>query len=100
MEMKSKIYHQHDIELARFQRACEQILHLNGKLDEISKRYMFARDNNNKIFRYSLRSRMLVIEGMLTAYCSYAKIKKMEIMKPRHNLGTDSEDEEFSSEDE
>jgi hypothetical protein len=63
---------------------------------------MFARDNNNKIFRYSLRSRMLVIEGMLTTYCSYAKIKKMEIMKLRHNLnnGTDSEDEEFLSEDE
>jgi hypothetical protein len=102
MEMKLAMYHQHNVELVRFQRACDQILQLNGKLDEISKRYMSAKDNNNKLFRYSLRNRMLIIEGILTAYCSYAKMKKSEILKLRRklNAGIDSDNEELSSDDE
>jgi hypothetical protein len=109
METKSQIYHQHNIEMVRFQRACDQILQLNAKLDEINKRYKSARDNNNKLFRYSLRNRMLVIEGMLTAYGGYAKMKKSEILKLRSKLNAEinsvnedvtSEDEDFSSEDE
>ena len=101
METKLAMYHQHDVELVRFQRACHQILQLNGRLDEISKRYMSARDNNNKLFRYSLRNRMLIIEGMLTAYCSYAKMKKSEILKLRSKLNVEinSMNEDQSSED-
>jgi transposase len=102
MEMKIEIYHQHNIEMVRFQRACEQILQLNGKLEEISKRYMSAKDSNNKLFRYSLRNRMLIIEGMLTAYCGYAKMKKSEILELRRKLNVEinSVNEEFSSDDE
>ena len=102
MEIKNEMYYQHDIELAKFQRACNQIINLNGKLDEIIKRYQSAKDNNNRHFRYSLRNRMLVIEGMLTAYCSYAKMKKSEILTLRRNLNgeTESYDGDVSSDDE
>lgn len=90
MDTKSEIHHQHNVELRRFQRACDQILQLNGKLDDLSRRYMSARDNNNKLFRYSLRSRMLVVEGMLSAYCSYAEVKKEEILKLRRQLANEN----------
>ena len=99
MEVKNEIIYQHDVELIKFKRACDQILQLNGRLDEISKRYLSAKDNNNKLFRYSLRNRMLIIEGMLTAYCNYAKLKKSELIKLRSKLNG-SEDEYISSDDE
>ena len=86
MEVKNEIIYQHDVELIKFKQACDQILQLNGRLDEISKRYFSAKDNNNKLFRYSLRNRMLIIEGMLTAYCGYAKLKKSEIVRLRSKL--------------
>ncbi|KAL4240063.1 hypothetical protein ACF0H5_000857 [Mactra antiquata] len=94
-----EMYNQHKVELQRFERACEQIVQLNGKLDELSRRYKNAIDNNNKIFRYSLRSRMLVVEGMLTTYCNYANVKKQQLMSIRHALCGRSSDEMDMSED-
>jgi hypothetical protein len=102
MEAKSEIHHRHNIELVRFQRACDQIIQLNGKLDDISKRYLSAKNNNNKFFRCSLRSRILVVEGMLTAYCKYAELKKLQILKLRRKLhdGSSSENDDMTSDDE
>ena len=93
MEAKKEIYRQHNVELKRFQRACDQILQLNKKLDDLSRRYMSAKENNNKLFQYSLRSRMLVVEGMLTSYCNYANVKKIEIMRLRSKLKEENTDE-------
>ena len=100
--MHNEMNYQHDIELLKFQRACNQILQLNGKLEEIIKRYQSAKDNNNRHFRYSLRNRMLIIEGMLMAYSSYAKMKKSEILTLRRKLNdeTESDDGDVSSDDE
>ena len=86
MEQKRQMFHQHNVELNRFQRACDQIIQLNGKLDSLGRRYLAAKDNNNKCFRYALRSRILVVEGMLTAYTNYAKWKKIDIIKLRQLL--------------
>lgn len=100
METKGELYHQHGVELRRFQKACDQILQLNGKLDGLIRRYKVAMDTNNKVFRYSLRSRMLVVEGMLTAYCNYANLKKQEILKLRRRFHDADEIHQIDDDDE
>jgi len=70
----------------RLRRACNQIIQLNARLDGLHRRYVIAKDQNDKCFRMSLRNRILVTEGMLTAYCNYAHNKKDEVINLRHEL--------------
>ena len=84
----------------RFQRACDQLVLLNNRLTELNRRYNNARIDDLKIFRYRLRMRVLVVEGMLSAYCNYACLKKNEVLDLRFKLyGEDPSDGEtvFSS---
>ena len=48
----------------RFRRACDQIVLLNQKLGEVQKRYKNARRTNNRSFRYNLRLKLAVVEGV------------------------------------
>lgn len=77
----------------RFKRACAQITHLNGKLQDLQKRYIQARDANDKCFRYNLRMRLLVVEGLAKRYCHYACLKKNEVLDLRFKLYGESPDE-------
>lgn len=63
----------------KFRRACEQIVQLNFKLGELQDRYMKAKKNNQRSFRYSLRLRLAVVEGMRNTYYEYAH-KKAEVV--------------------
>jgi hypothetical protein len=85
-QILAEISHQHDVEYQRFKRACTQILQLNGKLDDLNKRYKAAMAANDKNFRCTLRSRMLVVEGVLTTYTNYANVKKQKILILRRQL--------------
>jgi hypothetical protein len=79
----------------RFRRACDQITHLNGKLYDLQTRYARARNNNDKCFRYNLRMRLLVVEGLVKHYCHYACLKKNEVLDLRFKLyGEDPDDGE------
>ncbi|KAH3734876.1 hypothetical protein DPMN_041327 [Dreissena polymorpha] len=77
----------------RFQRACDQITFLNGKLEDFNKRYERAIRNEDKCFRYKLRMRILVAEGLLQTYCQYACLKKNEVLDLRFKLYGENPDE-------
>ena len=49
----------------RFRRACQQIILLNSRLEELQLRYDQARLGNHKSFRYNLRLKMATVEGHL-----------------------------------
>ena len=70
----------------RFRRACEQIVHLNHKLDDLQHRYLGAKSNNMKTFRYSLRLRLAVVEGLRNMYYDYAHNKAETVASLREEL--------------
>ena len=73
-----------------FKKACDQIVQLNLKLHEMSKRYEKASRENHRSFRYSLRLRMAVTEGVRNMYYEYAATKADEITNLRGELGRTS----------
>ncbi|WAR01288.1 hypothetical protein MAR_007846 [Mya arenaria] len=56
----------------RFQRACDQIVLLNIRLEDTQKRYKRAKNENHRVFRYPLRLRLASIEGVRNMYYDYA----------------------------
>jgi hypothetical protein len=52
----------------RFERACEQIVQLHYSLEALQQRYNKAKKDKNKSFRYSLRLRNGVVDGMRNMY--------------------------------
>lgn len=66
-----------------FRKACDHIVSLNRRLDEMSKRYDRASKENMRSFRYSLRLRMAVTEGVRNMYYEYAAAKADEITELR-----------------
>ena len=66
-----------------FKKACEQIVQLNRRLDEMAKRYDRASRENHRSFRYSHRLRMAVTEGVRNMYYEYAANKADEITNLR-----------------
>ena len=70
----------------RFKRACEQIVQLNYSLDGLQQRYNKAKKANNKSFRYSLRLRIAVVDGMRNMYYDYAHKKAESIADLRREL--------------
>lgn len=70
----------------RFKRACEQIVQLNYSLDALQQRYNKAKKDNHKSFRYSLRLRIAVVDGMRNMYYDYAHKKAEAIAELRQEL--------------
>ena len=67
----------------RFKRACEQ---LNYSLDALQQRYNKAKKDNHKSFRYSLRLRIAVVDGMRNMYYDYAHKKAEVVAELRQEL--------------
>lgn len=67
----------------RFRRACEQIVQLNYRLAAAEKRYTRAKREERRTFRYTLRLRIAVIDGLRDVYYQYAhqKAKDVEELK-------------------
>lgn len=82
-----------------FRRACDQVTSLNRAIQEIQERYDRAGRNHCRMFRYSLRLRMAVTEGVRNMFYEYATIKADEITDLRCQINSDEElsDSEVSS---
>lgn len=76
--------------------AVDQLTHLNRKLEELSKRY---KSTAMKSFRYSLRLRIFITEGVRNEYYEYAAAKADEIASLRFAMHTQNLDDDFSSDD-
>ena len=63
----------------RFKRACEQIVQLNYKMSDLQSRYSTAKKENHRSFRYSLRLRLAVVEGLRNMYYDYAHNKAQTV---------------------
>lgn len=74
----------------RFRRACDQIVLLNQRLGEVQKRYKNARSTNNRSFRYNLRLKLAVIEGVRNMYYDYAYTKADQVADLRRELFDES----------
>lgn len=70
----------------RFRRSCEQIVMLNRALTSLQKRYDNAKRRNVRSFRYHLRLRLAVIEGMRNVYYDYAHEKAKQVAELRREL--------------
>ena len=81
-EMYAKL---HDSQ-RRFNRACNQILLLNTRLRGLRKRYNSAKTSDSKTFRFPLRMRMIMVEGLVKTYYHYADMKRTEILECRAEL--------------
>ncbi|KAL4220297.1 hypothetical protein ACF0H5_020705 [Mactra antiquata] len=70
----------------RFRKACNQINLLNRKMESIHKRYNCAKKNNHRVFRYKLRLRLAVVEGLRNMYYEYANKKATRVVELRREL--------------
>ena len=70
----------------RFKKACEQIVQLNYSLDALQQRYNRAKKDNHRSFRYSLRLRIAVVDGMRNMYYDYAHKKAEAVAELRQEL--------------
>ena len=70
----------------RFRRACQQIILLNQKLGDLQKRYRSAKKENLRTFRYSLRLRLAVVEGLRNMYYDYAHEKADQVAVLRKEM--------------
>ena len=86
----------------RFNRACDQILFLSTRLNGLKKRYLSAKSSDYKTFRFPLRVRMMVAEGLVKRYYHYADMKRSEILHLRCELKKldDSEDDDVITDEE
>ncbi|WAR07229.1 hypothetical protein MAR_017187 [Mya arenaria] len=80
----------------RFQKACDQIVLLNHRLGEVQKRYKMAKRSNNKAFRYNLRLKLAVIEGVRNMYYDFAYSKADRVAELRRELFDESVEIRFS----
>lgn len=70
----------------RFRRSCEQIILLNQTLGNLQTRYDRAKKVNFRSFRYNLRLRLAVAEGMRNVYYDFAHEKAKLVAQLRQEL--------------
>ena len=64
----------------RLKMAEYQIERLHTRRAEIFQRYLAAYNNRNRNFRAVCRGRLLIVEGVLTAYKMYIQQKKRQVV--------------------
>jgi hypothetical protein len=74
-----------------FKKACQQIVLLNDRVCSATKRYRMAQASGCRSFRYTLRLKMAIIEGLRNAYYEYATIKFLEMQQARREVGIPDE---------
>lgn len=72
-------------------KACLQIVVLNDRLSSTTKRYHMAQASGRRSFRYTLRLKLAIIEGLRNAYYEYATIKALEMQQARREAGMNDE---------
>ena len=84
---------------SRFRRACEQIILLNSRLEELQLRFDQARLDNHKSFRYNLRLKMATVEGVRNSYYEYACWKAETVAELTLQVAVDSPESESNDEE-
>jgi hypothetical protein len=59
---------------------------LNYSLDALQQRYNKAKKDNHKSFRYSLRLRIAVVDGMRNMYYDYAHVVVLAVIELKQVL--------------
>ena len=70
----------------KFRKACDQILLLNKHMDDFKDRYSQAKNDNYRGFRYILRLKLSVIEGVRNMYYDFAYMKAEKVAALRQDL--------------
>ena len=70
----------------KFRRACIQLTLLNKQLYDMKERYSQAKTDNFKCFRYNLRLKLAVTEGVRNMYYDYAYAKAEKVAELRQDL--------------
>ena len=70
----------------QFRRSCDQIVLINQTLKQLTFRYKKAKTENSRSFRYPLRLRLAIVEGVRNMYYDYAKQKAEEVQNLREEL--------------
>jgi len=83
----------------RFRTACNQIIQLNLKVKETQTHYNRAKTENRRSFRYHLRLRLAVLEGVRNMYNDYAHEKASQIIKLRRAISQQNTQAEGQSSD-
>ena len=84
-ERRAKTYklQEHERHLVR---SCEQIILLNDKIRGLTKRYESAKAECFRSFRYNLRVRLAVVEGVRNVFYEYARDMAEDIADLRREL--------------
>ena len=77
--------------IKKFRCACDQVTLLNNKLQELWGRYRRADRNQQKSFRYSLRIRLCVMEGVRDMFYEYVAKQGSDIQQLSNQIYSDLE---------
>ena len=69
-----------------FRRACEQIVRLKYRQMGLERRYTKAKQEERRSFRYSLRLRIAVLDGLKEVYFEYASQRAKESAEIKNAL--------------
>ena len=81
----SRIQDVHDLN-RKFRKACSQLILINNLMDKIEERYNRALEHGRKSYRYILRLRICVLEGIRSAFYDYASKKADELEDMQRTL--------------
>ena len=74
----SRIQDAHDLN-RKFHKACSQLILINNLMDDMDERYNRAYASGRKSYRYILRLRLCILEGVRSAFYDYATQKADEL---------------------
>lgn len=70
----------------KFRKSCTQINLLNKQLEDTKARYQRAKMDNFHRFRYNLRLKLAVVEGIRNMYYEYAHVQAERVAALRNKL--------------
>jgi ABC-type phosphate transport system auxiliary subunit len=70
----------------KLKKSCAQITSMNRQLEDMTKRYVKAKNENFQRFRYNLRLKLAVVEGVRNMYYEYAFIQATNVADLRRRL--------------
>lgn len=72
-------------EAYKLKRSGEQLQQVNQTLDSLEKRYKEAKKSKIRAFRYNLRLRLAIAEGVRNIYLEYTRMKLAEMARLERN---------------
>ena len=91
-----------------FRYACQQVMIISRHVEEATRRYHNADRTGDKIFKYNIRLRLSVLDGVRNMYYEFAAKKAAEIVELQqhlldvidpHDVTLDESDSELSADD-